>query len=225
MVRDGLIRLIGQQADLVCCGEAATAEETSAAVNELKPDLVVLDLRLKGADGLELIQILKAAHPEIKILMLSQYDAQIYVERAMRAGARGYLIKDQAADEVLQAIRAVLRGEVYLSREMASLLLGALVGDSKVPNSSVDSLTNRELQVFQLLGAGLSTREIATELKLSFKTIETHRENIKRKLNLRGAAALVHAANKFYNQQAISEIRPRKSQDSSSKRLLTKGTS
>jgi len=226
MVRDGLIRMIVQQEDLTCCGEAATVAETYKAVDDLRPDLVVLDLRLKGGDGLELIKGLKSAHPQIKILILSQYDAPIYVERAMRAGALGYLIKEQAAEEVLKAIRSVLGGDIYLSRAMAALLLRKIVGPNpKNSQSGAEPLTDRELHVFQLLGAGLSTREIATELNLSFKTVETHRENIKRKLNIRGASALVHAATEWSRQQVSVEQRGRKSASLASDERSPKGTS
>lgn len=210
MVRDGLIRLIDQQEDLVCCGEAATVAETHQAVETLKPDLVVLDLRLKGGDGLELIKSLKSGYSHLRILILSQYDAPIYVERAMRAGAMGYLIKEQAAEEVLKAIRTVLSGEVYLSRAMATVLLRKIVAPNPKNSQGAEPLTDRELHVFQLLGAGLSTREIATELNLSFKTVETHRENIKRKLNIRGASALVHAATEWSRQQVSVDNRIRK---------------
>lgn len=202
MVREGLARLIGQQPDLVCCGEAATVAETQILVGKLNPDLVILDLRLKNADGLDLIKTLRSQFPSLRILILSQYEAPLYVERALRAGALGYVVKEQAADEVLTAIRTVLGGEVYLTRSMAGLLLHKFVGASskKPTHAGIEDLTDRELHVLQLLGAGLSTREIAGELKVSFKTIETHRENIKRKLGLRGAAELVHYAVEWARQ-------------------------
>lgn len=207
LVRNGLIRLINNQDDLVCCGEAGTVQEAQVAVAKEKPDLLILDLRLKSGDGLELIKSLRAQFPELRILIVSQYDAIIYIERALRAGASGYVIKDQAAEEVLTAIRTVLTGEVYLTRGMAALLLHRFVlAAPKGSSSRVEPLTDRELHVLQLLGGGMSTREIATELKLSFKTVETHRENIKRKLGLRGAAALVHFATEWA-QEHIS-IRP-----------------
>jgi DNA-binding NarL/FixJ family response regulator len=203
MIREGVARLLSQQEDLVCCGEAATAAQTMALVQSGKPDLVILDLRLKGGDGLELIKSLKALYPDLRILILSQYEAPLYAERALRAGALGYLIKEQGAEEVLSAIRTVLSGQVYLTRGTAALLLHKYVG---TPNRSspegVQQLTDRELHVLGLLGAGLSTREIAAELKLSFKTVETHRENIKRKLGLQGAAALIHYATNWAAQQA-----------------------
>ena len=211
MVRDGLIRLIGQQNDLFCCGEAGTVAETQAAVARHKPDLVILDLRLKGGDGLELIKSLKSQFPDLRILILSQYEAPLYVERALRAGALGYVVKEQAADEVLQAIHTVLGGEVYLTRGMASTLLHKFVGPApRSTPGTVEPLTDRELHVLELLGSGMSTRQIASELNLSFKTIETHRENIKRKLKLRGASALVHYATEWARQRTSlppSEVR------------------
>ena len=202
MVRDGLLRLISQQTDLVWCGEAGTVLETQIEVAKHKPDLVILDLRIKGGDGLELIKSLKAQFPALRILILSQYGAPIYVERALRAGALGYVIKEQAAEEVLGAIRTVLAGEIYLASGMASLLLHKLVGTApRAPRRALEHLTDRELHVLHLLGAGLSTRNIAAELKLSFKTIETHRENIKHKLGLRGAAELLHYAAQWEREQ------------------------
>jgi DNA-binding NarL/FixJ family response regulator len=208
MVRDGLVRLIGQHGDLACCGEAGSVPEAMSAVAMQKPDLVILDLRLKGGDGLELIKSLLAQHPELRILILSQYEAPMYAERALRAGALGYVVKEQAAEEILGAIRTVMAGEVYLTRGMAALLLHKFVGAPKASNQGgAEQLTDRELHVLHLLGAGLSTREIASELKLSFKTIETHRENIKRKLGLQSAAALVHYATQW-SRQEVSVPKP-----------------
>src|ERR1043166_7868870 len=198
IVRSGLMRLIDQQSDLVCCGEASVAAEVQTEVARLSPDLVILDLRLKRADGLELIKSLKSQFPGIKILILSQYDAPLYVERALQSGALGYVVKEQAAEELIQAIRTVLAGEVYLTRAMAARFLQKLVGGSgKSSRPGIEQLTDRELHVLQSLGAGLSTRQIASELNLSIKTVETHRENIKRKLGLAGASALVHFANQW----------------------------
>ena len=201
LVREGLVGLIAQQSDMIACGEASTAREAMAAVTEHKPDLVILDLRLRGADGLELIKSFKAQIPELRILILSQYDAPLYAERALRAGAMGYVIKEQAPDEVLGAIRTVLAGQVYLARGIAALLLHKFVGTGpRAAQGGLQRLTDRELHVLQLLGAGMSTRQIAEELSLSFKTIETHRENLKRKLGLQTASALVHYATNWAQQ-------------------------
>jgi DNA-binding NarL/FixJ family response regulator len=202
MMRGGLIQLINQQIDLICCGEAGTVAEARVAVASLNPDLVMLDLRLKGGDGLELIKSLRSEFAGLRILVLSQYETPHYVERALRAGALGYVVKEQAAEEVLTAMRTVLAGEVYLTRALAARLLHTFVGALPgTPRAGVEQLTDRELQVLHLLGAGMSTREIAAELSLSFKTIETHRENIKRKLGLRGAAELVHYASDWGREQ------------------------
>jgi len=209
MVRDGLAQLIAQHPDLVCCGEADSVSAAQTAVERKTPDLVVLDLRLKGGDGLDLIKSLKSQYPKLKILVLSQYDAPMYAERALRAGAMGYVVKEQAAAEVLQAIRTVLGGQVYLTRSMASMLLQKIVGlNGAGGRGGIEALTDRELHVLNLLGGGLSTRQIANELKLSFKTVETHRENIKRKLGLRNAAALVHYATQWGRGQTPSSPGP-----------------
>ena len=201
MVRDGLARLINSQSDLICSGEAANVQEAQAAAAACQPDLAIVDLRLKAEDGLELIKSLRSQFADLRILVLSQYDSKLYVERALRAGALGYVLKEQAADEVLQAIRVVLGGEVYLTRAMAALLLHQFVGAGpEAPRTGLEKLTDTELHVLQLLGAGLSTREIAAEVRRSFKTIETHRENIKSKLGLKGAAELVHYATQWAQQ-------------------------
>ncbi len=219
MVRDGLNHLISRQSDLACCGEAGTAAEAQAAVARLKPDLIILDLRLKGSDGLELIKSFTAQSPATRILILSQYESRLYVERALRAGALGYVVKEQAADQILKAIRAVLAGEVYLTRAMTALLLHKFVGaDQAAAHAGLEQLTDRELHVLQLLGAGLSTREIAAEVHLSFKTVETHRENIKRKLGLSGAAELIHYATQWAQEQVAV---PPEALPDSSKRLGT----
>jgi DNA-binding NarL/FixJ family response regulator len=215
IVRSGLSRLINQQGDLICCGEAGTPAEAQEAVTRLKPDLVIMDLRLKGGDGLELIKTLKAQIPELSMLVLSQYEAPFYVERALRAGALGYVVKEQAAEELLSAIRSVLAGEVYLTRAMAARLLHTFIGVAPgAPPTGVERLTDRELQVLHLLGAGMSTRKIAAELNLSFKTIETHRENIKRKLGVRDAAGLILYATEWAREQvslspqAVKDLAP-----------------
>jgi DNA-binding NarL/FixJ family response regulator len=191
LVREGLAELINRQEDLVCCGQAGSALEAQVAVAEQQPDLVLLDLRLGHADGLELIRLLRNQSAGLRILAVSQLDQAQYAERALRAGARGYVMKEQATGELLSAVRAVLAGEIYLTRGTAALLLHRLVGaPPKAGRAGLKLLTDRELHVLQLLGAGLSTKEIALELKLSFRTVETHRLSIKRKLRLRGAAEL-----------------------------------
>ncbi len=198
LVRDGLALLIAGQPNLTCCGQASTAGETQTLAAKHKPDLIILDLRLKDGDGMELIKILKRDHSAARIMILSQHTGALYVERALRAGAMAYVSKEQAAEELLKAIHAVLAGEIYLERGMAALLLSRFVGTPpQTAPGSFEQLTDREMHVFQLLGAGRSTREIAADLNRSFKTVESHRENIKRKLQLRGATELVNRATEW----------------------------
>jgi len=199
LVRDGLAQLIGRQNDLTCCGAADTVLSAQQAVSREHPDLVILDLRLDKGDGLGLIKTLKSQSHKLRILVLSQLDEALYAERALKAGAHGYLMKEEAAKEVVTAIMTILAGDLYVSKKMSGLILRRMVESASVrPVSGVESLTDRELQVFQMLGAGKSTRQIATELVLSFKTIETHRENIKAKMGLADATALIHEATIWY---------------------------
>ena len=193
----GLMQLIGSQADLTCAG---TAENTAAAkqlVEGREPDLLLLDLRLKSGDSLELIKSLRVEHPEVKVLVLSQYDELMFAERALRAGASGYIMKENATDEVLRAVRKVLAGELYFSERVAAAVVQRTLREK--PSASrigVESLSDREMQVFQLLGASYSAREIAEQFHLSRKTVETHCEKIKHKLSLNSAAELKQFARK-----------------------------
>ena len=192
LFRDGLVQLINRERDLTCCGETGTVAATQTAVARLKPDLLVLDLRLKDGDGLDLIKSLKARFPDLFVLVLSEHDETLYAERALRAGAKGYLMKEEATDEVLNAIRWILQGELYLSRKMSVLALHKLLDNAADTRGDyVGRLTDRELQVFQMIGSGKGTADIAAELHVSPKTIESHRENIKHKLGLRNAVDLL----------------------------------
>jgi DNA-binding NarL/FixJ family response regulator len=202
MLRSGLVYLIDRQPDLVCCAETDSVDEVWNALRTQQPDLIILDLRLDGKDGLELIKEVKAREPRSKILVLTQQAATLYVERALKAGALGFVGKEEGAEAILTAIRTVLAGEVYLTRAMAALFLSRIVREPVDSfGGGFERLSDRELHVVQLLGAGLSTREIARHLNLSFKTVETHRENIKRKLGLRGAAELVHFAMRWAGEK------------------------
>jgi len=187
----GLMQLIHNQPDLTCTG---TADNTAAAkqlVEECDPDLMLLDLRLKSGDSLELIKSLKVEHPEVKVLVLSQYDELIFAERALRAGASGYIMKENATDEVLRAVRKVLAGELYFSDKVAAAVMQRTLREKPVGSRiGIESLSDREMQVFQLLGASYSAREIAEQFHLSRKTVETHCEKIKHKLSLNSAAEL-----------------------------------
>jgi DNA-binding NarL/FixJ family response regulator len=191
LLRDALVQLISRQSDLNCAGVAYNTLEAKRLVERSAPDLIILDLRLKNGDALDLIKTLRLEHPDVKVLVFSQYDELTFAERALRAGASGYIMKENAADELLRAIRKVLSGDIYYSDQVgATLVRQSLERKPDVPSNGVARLSDRELQVFQLISASYSTREIAEQLKLSVKTVESHRENIKSKLNLHNAAEL-----------------------------------
>jgi len=195
VVRQGLRILIQGEPDLVVCAEAGTAGEALQAAGEHQPDVAVIDLTLKDTSGLDLIKDLKVRHPEVASLVLSMSDENLYAERALRAGARGYVMKEIGTERLIQAIRCVHAGGVYVSDAMQSRLLGRLVdGPAPEETSAVDRLSDRELEVLELIGRGKGTREIANHLHLSPKTIETYRAHIKEKLNLANATQLVQRA-------------------------------
>jgi DNA-binding NarL/FixJ family response regulator len=206
LVRNGLAQIINQQSDMFCGAEAADSAEALKSFSLHNPHLVLLDLRLKNCDGLEFIKSLKAQYPSVRILVLSQFDEELYAERALRAGAHGYIMKEFATEEVLNAIRAVLAGEIYLTRAMTTHLLQKTLATRLPHSNDVERLTDRELHVLQLLGTGLSTREIAAQMKLSVKTIETYREHLKHKLNLDNASALVQYAAQWVEKQSPSLV-------------------
>lgn len=202
VVRFGISQLINSQPDLEVCGEEEDASRALTAVEKLKPDLVIADLSLKDSSGLELIRNLKARHPGLPILVLSVHDESVYAEVAFRAGALGYLMKQEALDKVLEAVRRVLKGSVYVSDTMAvKLLQKQLQGPVRGQSAPEDLLSDREIEVFQLIGQWKSTRQIAQELHLSIKTIEYYREQIKRKLNLKSAAELTHHATTWFQRE------------------------
>src|SRR5437762_10328780 len=191
VLSSGLRQLIDKQPDLACVGVANNVLDAKQLVDDRKPDLAVLDLRLKGGDALEFIKTLRVEHHEIKVLVLSQYDELIFAERALRAGAYGYIMKENVTDEVLRAVRKVLAGELYFSERVAAAVVQRTLREKPIASrNGVERLSDREMQVFQLLGAAYSAREIAEQFHLSRKTVETHCEKIKHKLNLQTAAEL-----------------------------------
>lgn len=200
LVRLGWRQFLASEQDLICCGEVEAEAELREAVRQLRPDLLVMDLWLHSADGLETLKALRAEFPKLLVLVCSQFDEGLYAERALRAGALGFIGKGRPLTELHEAIRTVLAGDFYLSRKMSALLLRQNVQGKKAWGSSgMESLTDRELQVFTLVGAGISSRDMATMLGISLKTIETYRENIKHKFGLRDAAELMHHATLFVN--------------------------
>jgi len=198
LVRRGLTALIESEPDLAVCGEAANRREALDAIGQSPPDLVIVDLSLGDDDGLDLVKAMKVHHLEIPSLVLSMHDETVYAERSLRAGALGYVTKQQLDDTVLVAIRRLLAGEMYLSNKLEGRLAAKYVGGRTLETDSpLDALSDRELQVFRLIGQGRTTREIAGTLKLSIKTIESHREHIKQKLSISSAAELVQRATQW----------------------------
>lgn len=195
LVQQALLELINDQPDLEVCGLAGSIPDALRAIRSQEPDLAIVDISLKGNNGLQLVKQIKSAEYPIKVLVVSMHDEMLYAERAIRAGARGYICKQEPAETILRAIRSVLEGNVYLSEQMSNRLLDKLIsGAAPLEGSLVESLSDRELEVFELIGQGLGTRQIAETLSLSTKTIESHREKIKRKLRVNGGAELARHA-------------------------------
>ena len=176
MMRQGLAQLIGMEPDLIICGEAENAEQALDGISTLKPDLVLADISLPGKNGLELIKDFQAIHPGLPVLVISMHDESLYAGRVLRAGGRGYIMKQEGGKKLMQAIRQVLEGKIYVSEKMSAEILETFSGRRAGTESSpVEKLTDREFEVFQLIGQGKGTREIAEKLHLSVKTVEAHR--------------------------------------------------
>ena len=200
IIRQGLAELINQEGDFVVCGRVEDAHQAMEAIRKQQPALVVVDISLKDSSGIELIKNIKVQYPETAVLVLSMHDESVYAERALRAGAKGYIMKQEASERVIQAIRKVLNGQVYLSDKMAAKMMNKLVGArADVGVSAMEQLSDRELEVFTLIGQGQGTRQIAHKLHLSIKTIETYRAHIKEKLNLADATELLQHAIQWVN--------------------------
>jgi DNA-binding NarL/FixJ family response regulator len=195
IVRQGLALLINREADLAVCGEAEDAHAAVQAVAATKPDILIVDISLNGPDGLGLLKDVRMRYPELPVLILSMHDESIYAERALRAGAQGYIMKQEATEKVLVALRRILSGEIYVSERIANRMLHLYIGGpSGGRPSSIADLTDRELEVFRLIGEGHTTRQIAEELHISVKTVESYQAHIKEKLSLRSARELVQHA-------------------------------
>lgn len=202
IVRRGLADLVNQETGLAVSGQAEDAHQAMEAIRAQEPDMVIVDISLKETSGLELIKDIKTRHPGLPVLTLSMHDESLYAERALRAGARGYIMKQQATEELIMAIRKVLDGQVYVSDTVAAKMVGKLVGGGPdIGASAIDRLSDRELEVFRLIGEGHGTRQIAEKLHLSVKTIETYRAHIKEKLNLADSAELLQHAIQWVKSQ------------------------
>ncbi len=202
IVRQGLTGLINQENDLMVCGQAEDVHQAIKAIGTLMPDIAIVDICLKETSGMELIKDIKVQYPSLPVLALSMHDESLYAERALRAGAKGYITKQQATEKVIIAIRKVLGGQIYVSDSMAAAMVSKLVG-GKPPagDSPIDRLSDRELEVFLLIGQGYGTQQISERLHLSVKTIETYRAHIKEKLNLTKANQLLQYAIKWVNSR------------------------
>lgn len=195
VLREGLTAQINREPDLVVCGEAEDARKALSAVEELKPDLVLADITLPGRNGLELIRDIRTLRPGLPVLVLSMHDASLFAERVLRAGGRGYISKQRSGQRLIAAIRHVLSGQIYLSDEMSTRLLDSLAGKRATRTvSPIEQLTDRELEVFTLIGQAKETKDISRRLGMSGKTVEAHRANIKRKLKLKSGPELTRHA-------------------------------
>ncbi len=203
-VREALAMRIGLQSDLEVCGEAADLSEALRLVADTQPDVAVIDISLKTGCGIDLIKRIKSRNDTVRMLVWSTHGESLYAERALQAGALGYINKDQATNKIVEAIRRVREGKVYLSEAMVEMMLRRTVGGGRqeFPRSSLHKLADRELEVFRLIGQGVKTAEIAERLHVSVKTIETYRDRIRAKLDLSDGTALAHYATKWMLENA-----------------------
>ncbi len=202
VVRQGLAQLINQEKDLEVRGYAEDAHEAMQAIKNVQPDMVIVDISLKDTSGMDLIKDMKIQYPNLPILTLSMHDESLYAERALRAGARGYIMKHEATERVITAIRRVLAGEIYVSDSMAAKMVSKLAtGAAPRSASPVEALSDRELEVFRLIGEGHKTRDVADKLHLSVKTIETYRAHIKEKLGFKDGNELFRFAVEWVNSE------------------------
>lgn len=202
MMREGLAQLINNEPDLIVCGQAGTGVEGLELVTKLKPDLLLADISLPDRSGIEVIKDSLALHPEVPVLVISMHDETLYAERILRAGARGYIMKQEGGQKLMAAIRQVLNGKVYVSEKMSASILESFSGRAaSASRTAMQKLSDREFEVLQLIGQGKGTSEIAKQLNLSAKTVEAHRANMKRKLELKTGPELVRYAVRWVETQ------------------------
>lgn len=202
LVREWLTTLIHQQPDLMVCGEAESASQALEGISTQKPDVAIVDISLKGASGIELIKNLKSLRPSVAIIVLTMHDESLYAERALRAGARGYIMKRETAKRIIAAIRDVLEGKLYVSERLTKLFAEKfVVGQTTTVSSPIEQLSDRELEVFQLYGQGCETRQIAESLNVSMKTVQAYCARIKEKLRLSNATELLREAIRWHESQ------------------------
>jgi len=202
IVRQGLALLINRESDLLVCGEAEEAMGAMHVLASAKPDVLIVDISLNGPDGIDILKNIRTTHPNLPVLILSMHDESIYAERALRAGANGYIMKQEATEKVLVALRRILNGEIYVSERISNQILKQYItGSRTVRNSSIGDLSDRELEVFRLIGEGHGTRQIAEELHVSVKTVESYQAHIKEKLSLRNARELMQRAFQWHTSE------------------------
>jgi len=203
LVREWLTNLINKRPDLQVCGEAGSAPEALQRIGALQPDIAIVDITLASGSGIELVKDLQAQHPEVAVLVLTMHDEAVYALRALRAGARGYIMKAEATTKIIQAIRTVLEGRLYVSDRVTALMAEKFADHPRHAGSPIEMLSDRELEVFQLLGRGLSTRQIADQLHISFKTVQAFCARIKDKLQLGNVNELLREAIRWQESQTI----------------------
>jgi DNA-binding NarL/FixJ family response regulator len=207
MMRDGLRQLMANEADLEICGEADDVSAALAQAQNLKPDLAIVDITLRSGNGLELIKDLQIRSPQTAVLVLSMHDESLYAERVLRAGGRGYIMKQEGGAKILEGIRQVASGRTFVSAAISARILDSFSGHGQENKSAVDLLTDREFEVFQLIGRGLSTKEMAEKMHVSVKTIEVHRVNIKEKLGTPTAPDLIRFAVRWVESEGNASSR------------------
>jgi DNA-binding NarL/FixJ family response regulator len=203
IVRQGLVQMINHEHDMEVCGQAEDINTALQSIEKLKPDMAIIDISLQGASGIELMKSIKLKHPNFKVLALSMHDESLYAERTLKAGARGYIMKHEPPEKVIAAIRCIIAGEIYVSDSMTARMVHKLVDGNHAGATGIESLTDRELEVFRLIGQGHGTRQIAEELFLSVKTVESYRAHIKEKLALDNANELMQHAIQWVNSSKL----------------------
>jgi DNA-binding NarL/FixJ family response regulator len=210
ILRQGLTELLNQQPDFEVCGQAAEVSTALTLIEKTKPEIAILDLSLNGSSGIELLKDIKVRFPKLIVLVLSMHDETVFAPRALKAGALGYVMKQEGPEKILKALRTILKEQVYLSDRMGARMLSQLTGNrSGMEQSPIDLLSDRELQVFSMIGQGCSTRMIAEKIHLSVKTVESHRAHIKEKLHLKDSTELVHHAIQWAQTESLDKpVRP-----------------
>ncbi|HKB89194.1 MAG TPA: response regulator transcription factor [Opitutaceae bacterium] len=205
VTRQGVAALIDQEPSLCVCGEADNAPAALSLIQKLSPDLAIIDISLKTTNGIELTKSIRATAPTLPVLVMSMHDEGLYAERAVRAGAQGYIMKQEASEKILTAIHSVLHGEIFLSPQIKDRILNRMLNKKNKPvGFSIDSLSDREMEVFQLIGNGFGSRQIAAKLNLSVKTIDSYREHLKIKLQLRTSSELIRYAIQWVKSESLT---------------------